>query len=166
MKHNWFVLSDTVTKCNLNDIYTSTFIALKNWKHLQYHNKEFVKQFMLQWNNVQSGNVMTLKDVQDTLFFIAFFHYHLSTLYPLPPPSIPSPLQRPHCCLCPWVLSLFSLLLNTSIPNPQPPTPRAVSLLCSYESVSILLVSSVCSLDSTYEWDRMVFDFLWLAYFT
>ena len=56
----------------------------------------------------------------------------------------------------------FSLLLNPSTPYTQP-HPTAVSLLSIYESVSLLLVSSVCSLDSTYEWNHMVFVFLWLA---
>ena len=48
-------------------------------------------------------------------------------------------------------LSFFSFFC--SIP-PSPPVPQsltAVSLLFIYESVSVLLVSSVCSLDSTYE---------------
>ena len=40
----------------------------------------------------------------------------------------------------------FSFLLTPSIP-----TPRAVSLLSIYESVSVLPFSSVCLLDSTYE---------------
>ena len=35
-----------------------------------------------------------------------------------------------------------------------------------YDSVSILLISSVCSLDPTNEWNHMVLVFLWLAYFT
>ena len=54
----------------------------------------------------------------------------------------------------------FSYLLNPS------PAPWAVILLSVYESVSILLVSSVCSLDSTYEWNHMLLVFVWLDYFT
>ena len=44
------------------------------------------------------------------------------------------------------------------------PSPPAVICCLIYESVSVLLVSSVCSLDSTYEWNHMEFVFLWLAY--
>ena len=49
-----------------------------------------------------------------------------------------------------------------------PPLPPAIAaiLLSIYESVSMLHVSSVCSLDSTYEWNHIVLVFLWLAYFT
>ena len=57
-------------------------------------------------------------------------------------------------------MSPFSFLLD---PSPQLP-PRAVSLLSM--SVSILLVSLFCSLDSTCEWNHMVFVFSWLVYFT
>ena len=37
-----------------------------------------------------------------------------------------------------------------------------ISLVC----LSLLLISSVSSLDSTNEWNHTVFVFLWLAYFT
>ena len=70
------------------------------------------------------------------------------------------PLQSPHCCPCPWVLFPFG-----SAP-PPPNLPIAFILLYSYESVSVLLVSSVCLLDSTHEWNHVVYVFLWLAYFT
>ena len=54
-----------------------------------------------------------------------------------------------------------------SIPLPAalPPLLAAI-LLPIYKSVSIVLVHSVFSLDFTYEWNHMVFVFLWLAYFT
>ena len=63
----------------------------------------------------------------------------------------------------------FFLSLVCSIPLshhsvPQPVTPTAVSMLSICESVSF--VSSVCSLDPTYEWNRRVLVFLWLANFT
>ena len=44
------------------------------------------------------------------------------------------------------------------------PTPWAT--LIKANLVSILLVCSVCSLGSTYEWNHMVIVFVWLAYFT
>ena len=50
----------------------------------------------------------------------------------------------------------------------HPSTPRPPALLppkgwhpALYESVSVLLVNAVCSLDSTYKWNHMVFVFLW-----
>ena len=69
------------------------------------------------------------------LISIVFFPLPLSPLIP------PSPLQSPHCC--PWILFPFF-----SMPPPYFPT-FAVILLSIYEFVSILLVSSACSLDST-----------------
>ena len=59
---------------------------------------------------------------------------------------------------------VFFLNPITQSHNPSPLV--AVSLFSTYESVSILFVSLFCSLDSTYEWNHMVFVFLWLAYFT
>ena len=46
----------------------------------------------------------------------------------------------------------------------HPLIPLHIRHLAVYESVSILRLSSVCS--ATYEWNHMVFVFLWLAYFT
>ena len=70
-----------------------------------------------------------------------FFHYHLVSLYPCPP-AIPTLLSMS--------VSPFSFLLNPS--TRLPPSPTICHLLSIYESVPIFLVSSVCSLDSTYEW--------------
>ena len=66
--------------------------------------------------------------------------------FPLPfiPIILPSTLQSPHCYPCPWAPSPFC-----SIPLP-PHLPNTCHLLSIYESVSILLVSSVCSLESTW----------------
>ena len=83
-------------------------------------------------------------------FYCIFFHYHLVPLY--------HPPRSPQCCPRPWVLYPFC-----SIP---PPLSLAGVLLSIHESVSILLVTSVCSLDSTYERNQMVLVFLWVAYFT
>ena len=57
----------------------------------------------------------------------------------------------------------FSLLLNPFTLSPPPPT---ICHPAHYQSVPIFLVSSVCSLDFTYEWNPFLFVFLWLAYFT
>ena len=80
---------------------------------------------------------------------IPLIHSFTST-HPLPP-------QSPDCCTYLWVLYCFYLI------SPLP-TPRVVNLLSMYESVSIMLVSFVCSLGSTYEWNHRVFVFLWHAY--
>ena len=95
--------------------------------------------------------VLNIHPLEKTFLFY-FLHYYCLfpiTIYlpyiPLPPPPIPSaPPQSPHYCLCPRVLSFF-LFFAHSLHLP----PQAVSLLSIYESVFILLVSSVCSLDST-----------------
>lgn len=86
----------------------------------------------------------------------SFGHHHLSPLNPLPPPLLPP--QSPPCCLWQWVLPLFFFLFwfnpSTIILQPTLPWQRSASV---YESASILLVTSVCSWGSTYEWDHMVF---------
>ena len=66
-------------------------------------------------------------------------------------------LQSPHGCLCPWVLFIFAQSLYPL----EPPPTRSVRLLSANESVSIFLVSSVWSVDSTCEWNYMVFVCLW-----
>ena len=73
------------------------------------------------------------------IFIVLFFHYHLTFLY-LPPPVI-TPLLS-------MSMSSFSFVLNPSTPYSL---PIAVILLSIYECVSIMLVSSVCLLDSTHE---------------
>ena len=92
-------------------------------------------------------------------FLVSFLLYFFPLAYI--PLTLPCPVQSPHCCPCPWVLFPFGSILPP--PNPNPPKLSACSL---YKSVSVFLVSSVCSLDSTCEWDHVVFVFLWLAYFT
>ena len=86
----------------------------------------------------------------ESLFiFVLFFSLPFC---PLMSPSIP---QSPHCCPCPGVLLLFCLI-------PLPPNLPTLSchLLSTYESVSIFLVSLVCSWDATYEWNHMLLVFL------
>ena len=67
--------------------------------------------------------------------------------------------QLPHCCLCPWDLFLFYC-----IPPLLSPLQELSACSLNYGFVCILLVISVCSLASTYEWTHMVFVFLWLAW--
>ena len=77
-----------------------------------------------------------------TLFYFILFCFYCIfsitfALYPLSPPPPPFPLQS-------MSMRPFPFLLD-------PSNPIADSLFSVYESVSILLVSSVCSLDSIYE---------------
>ena len=60
-----------------------------------------------------------------------------------------------------WVLFPFCSIPST--PNHPHPAPTSCHLLSIYESVFVLLVSSVCSLDSTYKWNHMIFVLLWLT---
>ena len=56
-------------------------------------------------------------------------------------------------------MSAFSFLLTL-------PAPASFILLSTYESVPIFLVSLVCSLDSTHEWNMKEFVFLWWDLYT
>ena len=83
-----------------------------------------------------------------------FFHYQLVPLYPLTPSN--------HLTVV-HVHESFFLFALFLCPLTYPPTP---AVICSPSmSLSLLLVSSVCLLDFSYEWNHMVFAFLWLAYF-
>ena len=94
--------------------------------------------------------------------FIKKCHFSFIVFFPLPFISLisPSPTPTPsnHHTLVHESFFLFAQSLHLL---PSPPLSCHPAL---YESVFILLVSSVCSLDSTYEWNDMVFVFLWLAY--
>ena len=73
-------------------------------------------------------------------FYCIYFHYHLVPLL--------SPPHHHHYVVVHVHESFFvSALSFCHVPLP----PKAVSLLSVFESVSILLVSSICSLDFTYE---------------
>ena len=117
------------------------------------------------WENLGNLSRVTqlLRD-KSRIFFLILLYFSITILYPIPSSTSAHPtLQSPHCFPCSWVLSLFLFLLY---PFNHPIPSRAVSLLSFYESVAILLLSSVCSLHSTYERNHMVVVFLWLAYFT
>ena len=92
------------------------------------------------------------------------------TIYPPHPPPI-SPTLPPSSshhtvAYVHELFPLFSFLPNFSnplwlSPIPHPTTCRCLPALCLW--VSIFLLSSLCSLDSTYEWNHMVFIiFDWL----
>ena len=63
--------------------------------------------------------------------------------------------------------SFFHFCLIPSPFSPSPPIPLSCdscqSVFCLY---SLFLFCLFCSLDSTYKWNHMIFDFLWLANFT
>ena len=94
-----------------------------------------------------------------------FFCYHLYTLYPLLPPSSPFPLVITRTLSVSMVF--FFLILSPSSPSPTPlPSDSCQSILSISVAVCILFICLICSLDSTYNWNHMVFVFLWVAYFT
>ena len=63
-------------------------------------------------------------------------------------------------CNCRFVLNPFTFSLP---PTTLLPSGNQQSILCIYESASILFVYLFCSLDSTYKWNYMVFVFsFWL----
>ena len=82
-----------------------------------------------------------------------FFFFLISSLLPFFPlsfsPLIPPPTSNHHTVV--HVHESFFFLLGPSTPNL--PAPLTGILLPIYESVSVLLISSVCSLDSTQEWN-------------
>ena len=85
------------------------------------------------------------------------------TIY-IPVPSFPSPSPHNHHTVV-YVHEFFLpfFFFDQSIHPLSSPHPLTdVSLFCIYESVSILLVTSFWSLDSTYEWNHTVVVFLWL----
>ena len=83
--------------------------------------------------------------------YCIFFHYHLVPLY--------SPSPRNHHTVVHVHESFF---LFTESRHPLKSPTFSCHSLSTYESISILLVSSVCSLDSKYEWNQMVYIHVWL----
>ena len=84
---------------------------------------------------------------------------------PAPPPThlIPAITKLLHVSMS-FPLSFFHLWINPSAPpHPAtPPPPMAVSQLYIYESVTVVPISSFCSLDSTYKWNHMALVSDWL----
>ena len=89
------------------------------------------------------------------------------SLHPVLPSTQPPPHHLHHIVFCVHGLCIYVLWL-ISLPV-SPPLPfeicRYGACLHAHASAPILFVSLFCSLDSTHEWDHMVFIFLWLAYF-
>ena len=86
------------------------------------------------------------------LYTVLCVHHPKSSLLPSPficpwPSSPrPSPWQSPPCCPSPWVFSLLFFLFNSSTSPPYLTlncSLTAVSLLCIYESVSLLVSAFV-----------------------
>ena len=96
-------------------------------------------------------------------YFIFIFHLIFIVFFPLPfsPLILPSSSHHHTVVLS---MSSFSVLMNPSTLQSLPSTSCHLLSIC--ESPSVLLVSSVCSLDSTYQWNHRTFVFPWLAYFT
>ena len=69
-------------------------------------------------------------------------HHHLFPLYPFLPSTTITTLLS---------MSMSFFLFNSQFLQPHNTFPIAVSLLSIYESVSVLLISSFCSVDFTYE---------------
>lgn len=74
------------------------------------------------------------------IFFLLFFSSSFIPPYSLTPPT-PQTAQSPHCCPCPWVLSLFffSFLLNYS----------AYYLIGLFVSLLLSFKSSLCTWDNS-----------------
>ena len=89
------------------------------------------------------------------MFLMVYFLLFSMTIYP---PCALFHLHSPP----PWSSKLLSVSMSSFffffLISPSSSFPRAVSLLSIYESVSILCVSSVCSLDSIYEWNQSSID--------
>ena len=103
--------------------------------------------------------LLTLLQVSPTLSPVARLHL-------APTPRSLWPL--PHCCLCLWVMHVCYLANPFTffhpVPAPKPLTRQLWLLsvfLCIHTSVSTLFIRLLCSLDSTYKWDHLVFVFLW-----
>ena len=126
---------------------------LIHWKHCSFFKKLFYCY--------SSTVVCIFLKVLFLLYFPLPFN-PLIPLYPLPPPPIPSP---PPCNHHTVVHVHESFLFFARSLHPWLPLNKSCQL-AFYESVSILLVNLFCSLDYTYEWNYMVFTFLWLVYFT
>ena len=88
-----------------------------------------------------------------------FIHHCLPHLYP--PPVALQPCHH-HTVVQVLEFSLFCLFCSIPL-LPSPPDSYQPAI---YESVSIFLISSFSSLDSTLEWNHIVLVFFWLAYFT
>ena len=89
----------------------------------------------------------------------ASFYHLLSPFYPLLAPSTPFPSDNHHTIVYDYE-HFFCLISSLFSPrSPKPLLNSYQSVLCVYESISILFVCLFCSLDSTYE-------IIWYLYFS
>ena len=105
--------------------------------------------------------IYLLSFLKKVYLLLYFFHYHLSSLcfLPLLDPNNPHTVVR---------VQEFVFFCCLMLP-PSNSTLPELSTCCLYLWVCLSVAwkfSSVCSLDSKYEWDQRVFVFLWMAYFT
>ena len=107
----------------------------------------------------------------NAFLFLCIFYFIVDTVTDVPhclsfvllhPALLTPPWPSPHCCPCPWAVHTWIYVTWLISSSPTYPTP-----LCDLPHASgfILFVSLFGPLDSMYEWDHMVFVFLWLAYF-
>ena len=87
------------------------------------------------------------------------------TIYPPIPSSFPLLLTPCDHHIVVHVHECFLFLLLNHSTHLRPPLPATWSCQPALY-LSIFLVSSVCSLNFTYEWNHMLLIFLWLAHFT
>ena len=106
------------------------------------------------------------------LYFILFLLFILLQLFQLSlpflhlhsAPPFPLPHQFPQCHVHWLCINVFWLIPSPSfIPFPLPPFQQLSVCFMYLTSVTILFISLLCSLDSTYKWDHVVFFFHWLA---
>lgn len=98
------------------------------------------------------------------LFCWGVFSLTIIIYLPSPPPQTPLSLAiTTLLCMSMSFFSSFFFFFIQTLPCSNPGTLLAGSLFSM--SVSILLVSSFCSLESTYDWNRMLPVFLWLGLF-
>ena len=103
------------------------------------------------------------------LYIVLCVHHPKSpsiTIYPLLPSPTPISSGNYHTVV-PFYEGFFLCLISSPFFT-QPPIPCLSdsygSVLCIYESISILFVSLFYLLDSTYNWNDMVPVFLWMAF--
>ena len=85
------------------------------------------------------------------MFYFIYYYIFSERFFPIITESPYNPFLPAIPTLLSMFMSPFSLLLNPSTPTQPSPQPVAVSQLSFCESVSIFLLSSVYSLDSTYK---------------
>ena len=119
------------------------------YEHHSYNYSHMVAHVTCCWRAVR------LWRSDSTFYFYFIFPITFQSPYAPLPPTITTLLSM--------TISTFSFLVNPSTPYPPYPSchPALHLWVCP-----ILLVSSVCSLYSTYKWNHMLFVFFRLAYFT